>query len=101
MISDEGSKLLEAIRDYASDFSAPGAAALGWWFGRRKTNAEAGKLENEGDAAKLDSITRHMEALIDGYESRIADLTAEVTSLRMEVMALRKALDARARAEKG
>ena len=37
------------------------------------------------------------KALIDGYERRIEDLTAEVTSLRDEVKKLRQALDERPR----
>ena len=93
MISEEATKLLEAIRDYASTLTAPGAVALGWFFGRRNANAEAAKLETEGEATKLDAITRHMEKLIDGYEKRIDDLTAEVVSLRAEIVALRRALD--------
>lgn len=97
MISDEAAKLLDAIKDYGASFTAPGAAALGWYFGRRKADAEAGKIVSEGEAAKLDSITRHMAALIDGYEKRIDDLTQEVTALRAEIVDLRQALDRRPR----
>lgn len=97
MISDEAAKLLEAIKEYGSTFTAPGAAAIGWYLGRKKSDAEANKLDSEGDAAKLDSITRHMAALIDGYEKRIDDLTQEVTALRAEIVELRQALDRRSR----
>lgn len=97
MISDEAARLLEAIKEYGAIITAPGGAALGWYLGRRKAEAEAGKIENEGEAAKLDAITRHMEKLIDGYERRIEDLTREVTSLRTEIVELRQALDKRPR----
>lgn len=99
MISDEAAKLIEAVREYGSAFSTPGAAALGWYLGRRRAEAESSKLENEGDASKLDAITRHMTALIDGYEKRIDDLTREVTALRAEIVELRNALDAQLRGQ--
>lgn len=97
MISDEAAKLIEAVKDYGATLTVPGSAAIGWYLGRRKADAEAGKIENEGEAAKLDAITRHMEKLIDGYERRIEDLTKEVTSLRTEIVELRQALDRRPR----
>jgi hypothetical protein len=50
------------------------------------------------DAAQTDSMTRRFEALMDGYETRIHDLTHEVHQLREEVKSLRKALDQRTRA---
>ena len=50
------------------------------------------------DALFSEALTQKLQTLIDGYEKRIADLTAEVHSLRDEVKALRKALDDRPRA---
>lgn len=96
MISDEGQRFIDAIREYSIAL-APGGALAGWWMGRRKSNAEAEKLLEEGDALRLDSITRHFQALIDGYEARVKDLTDEVEALRAEVQALRRALDKRPR----
>lgn len=97
MISDEAASFIAAIKAHGAELAVPGATVIGWYLGRRKTDAEASKMESEGDAAHLDSITRHMEKLIDGYESRIADLTKEVHNLRAEIIALRQALDERAR----
>ena len=57
----------------------------------------SGQLEAEGEAIQLDSITRHFETLIDGYEKRVKDLTDEVEALRKEVQSLRQALDKRPR----
>jgi hypothetical protein len=82
------------------------AAIFGWLIGRKKAEAEtakataeAAKAEAEADAAFAGMLNQRLKSLIDGYEKRIADLTAEVRSLRDEVIALRQALDARMRAE--
>ena len=54
-------------------------------------------LNAEADVLAIDSVTASFKTLIDGYERRIDDLTAEVTSLRDEVKKLRQALDERPR----
>lgn len=41
------------------------------------------------------AIQAATKTLIEGYETRVAELTAEVHALRAEVVALRKALDSR------
>lgn len=80
--------------------------ALGAWVTIRYTkrsSADARVVKQARDerekiavkAAEIDAITRRFETLIDGYENRITDLTAEVTALRKEVADLRKALDRR------
>lgn len=97
MISEEAQRFLDALREYSIAL-APGGAIAGWWMGRKKAHAEAAKLMDEGDAIRLDSITRHFQALIDGYEARVKDLTDEVEALRAEVQSLRQALDKRPRA---
>lgn len=98
MISEEGQRLLDAIREYLAPYLIPVAGgAIGYMAGQKKMAAEANKLEVEADAAQLDSITRHFQALIVGYEARVKDLTAEIEDLRAEVMALRQALDKRPR----
>ena len=97
MISEEAASFISAIKEHAGELTAPGAAVIGWYLGRRKTDAEAAKIESEGDATHLDAITRHMEKLIDGYERRIEDLTLEINNLRGEIVALRQALDQRPR----
>lgn len=95
-MSEEAQKLFLAIQDYISPFlSSVAGGTVGYMAAKRKINAEAVKLEAEAEAAQLDSITRHFQALIEGYESRVADLVREVDDLRGEVLALRKALDAR------
>lgn len=98
MISEEGQRLLDAIREYLAPYLIPVAGgAIGYMAGQKKMAAEANKLEVEADAAQLDSITRHFQALIVGYEARVKDLTAEIEDLRAEVMSLRQALDKRPR----
>lgn len=98
MISDEGQRLVDAIRDYISPFVIPVAGgAIGYVAGRKKIAAEANKLDADAQAAQLDSITRHFQALIAGYEARVKDLTDEIDSLRDEVLKLRQALDERPR----
>jgi SMC interacting uncharacterized protein involved in chromosome segregation len=51
----------------------------------------------EADTAATDSMTRRFQALMDGYEGRIKDLTEEVQSLRDEVKTLRSQMDAQAK----
>jgi hypothetical protein len=51
----------------------------------------------QADAAHSDSLTRRFQSLMDGYESRIKDLTDEVSGLRGEVRSLRQALDKQVR----
>ncbi len=98
MISDEGQRLVDAMKDYIAPFVAPVATgAIGYWTGRKKVDAEANKLDADAQAAQLDSITRHFQALIAGYEARVKDLTDEIDSLRDEVLKLRQALDQRPR----
>lgn len=98
MVSEDAQRFLEALHDYLVPVIGPAATGLiGFAVGRHKDRAEASKIEAEGDALALDSVTASFKALIDGYERRIEDLTAEVTSLREEVKALRQALDKRPR----
>lgn len=107
MISEDAQKFLDALKDYASiiGFVGPAAgAAVGYVAGKKKReaeiariSAEAAKMEVDGEVAQINAITKNFEALIDGYETRIKDLTSEVHLLRDEVKQLRKALDARPR----
>jgi len=98
MISEDAQRFLEALHDYLVPIIGPAATGIiGFAVGRRKDRAEANKIEAEADVIALDSVTASFKALIDGYERRIEDLTAEVTSLRDEVKALRQALDQRPR----
>ena len=66
-----------------------------------KAKADKKTFDIQTSAAEIDAITKRFEALIDGYERRVLDLTNEVHALRGEVVALRKALDARIVAESG
>jgi lipopolysaccharide export system ATP-binding protein len=52
-------------------------------------------LANE--VAIAEATNKRFQTLMDGYEQRIGDLTAEVHALREEVKSLRKALDTRSR----
>lgn len=97
MISEEAQRFIDAIKEYGVVIGPAFGGMIGYMAGRKKIDAEASKLEIEGEVAQLDGITRHFEALIDGYEKRIADLTSEVHLLRDEVKQLRKALDSRPR----
>lgn len=67
--------------------------ALDWLLARKKV-----AIEEEATLSK--TVEARLKTLIDGYESRIADLTQEVHQLRDEVISLRKALD-EARAASG
>ena len=95
-MSEEAQRFLEALKEYGAVLSAP-VGVLGFLFGRRKAAAEAIALEIGAETAKLDGITRHFQALIDGYESRLKDLTEEIEALRDEIKELRQALDKRPR----
>ena len=46
--------------------------------------------------ATEDNVTRRLIALMEGYEARVKDLTAEVNRLRGELGSLRRVLDDRA-----
>ena len=98
MLSEDGQRLVDAMRDYIAPFVAPVASgAIGYFAGRKRINAEANKLDADAQALQLDSITRHFQALIAGYEARVKDLTDEIENLRDEVLNLRQALDQRPR----
>ena len=100
MISEEARKFLAELHDYLVPVVGPVASGLvGFMFGRRRDRAEAAQIEANADATALDSITKSFHTMIDGYEQRIADLTAEVTALRDEVRELRQALDKRPRVD--
>ncbi|TDX63982.1 hypothetical protein EDE12_106127 [Methylosinus sp. sav-2] len=107
--------MLDRAKDWLLPLAsgATPAAIFGWLAGRKKAEAEtakvaadatkataeASKAEAEADAVYAGILNERFKALIDGYEKRIADLTAEVHGLRDEVKALRQALDSRTRAE--
>lgn len=96
MVSEEAQRFLDTLHQYL--LPALGTAAtgvVGYIAGRRRDMAEAHKIDAEADTMAIDSVTASFRTLIDGYERRIEDLTAEVTSLRVEVKALRQALDKR------
>lgn len=97
-MSDGSPTFWEVIRDFFVPVGGPAmGAVLGFVAARRKTEVLNEHLDAKNDAIQLDAITRHFEALVEGYEKRILDLTREVDGLRDEVKSLRKALDARAR----
>lgn len=95
-MTQDAEKLLEAIHDYLVPVIGPAATGLvGYLAGRGRNAAEINKMDAEADKTALDSITSSFQTLIDGYEKRIEDLTAEVGALREEIKELRKALDKR------
>jgi predicted RNase H-like nuclease (RuvC/YqgF family) len=91
--SSDPATFLELVRDYVVPAGGPLGVAIGWFVGRRRSAADARKIEKEADILVSDAMTRQFQALIGGYELRISDLTAEVHSLREEVKNLRVALD--------
>jgi cell division protein FtsB len=97
---DNGNPTLwEMVKDFFVPVGGPAVGGLlGYLAARQKNQILDDHLDAKGDAIQLDAITRHFEALIDGYEKRINDLTSEVHQLRDEVKKLRQALDARSRA---
>jgi ubiquinone biosynthesis protein UbiJ len=98
MMSDDAQRFLDALHDYIVPVIGPAASGIvGFALGRGKDKAMAAKIEADADATALDSITNSFQTMIEGYERRIEDLTAEVTALRNEVKALRQALDQRPR----
>ena len=48
--------------------------------------------QEAAEASEADQLTKRFSVLMDGYEGRIKDLTAEVQSLRQEVTKLRQEL---------
>lgn len=92
--------LWELIKDFVVPVGGPAVGGvLGYAAAKRKNEILADQADVKGDVLQLDSITRHFEALIEGYEKRIIDLTKEIDDLRDEIKALRKALDRRPRPE--
>lgn len=90
----------EMIKDFIVPVGGPAiGGVLGYVAAKKKTAVMEEHLDAKGDAIQLDAITRHFEALIEGYARRIQDLTKEIDDLRDEIKALRKALDARPRPE--
>jgi predicted nucleic acid-binding Zn-ribbon protein len=63
----------------------------------RELSERVQKDQTDSDVAHADSMTRRFQALMDGYESRIKDLTNEVSALRDEVRNLRNSLDTQTR----
>lgn len=97
-MSESNPTLWELIKDFFIPVGGPAIGGLlGYLAAKQKNDILDNHLDAKGDAIQLDAITRHFEALIDGYEKRINDLTNEVHQLRDEVKKLRQALDARAR----
>ena len=73
-----------------------GAGMLGkFWDHLFHGRAETEKTRAETAKAFQDVLDAKIQRLIEGYENRISELTAEVHNLRAEVIALRKALDTR------
>lgn len=95
-MTEDAQKFLEALKEYGAALSAP-VGLIGFILGRKKAAAETRKLDADAAASKLDSMTRHFQALIDGYEARVKDLTDEIDALRVEIKELRQALDKRPR----
>lgn len=61
----------------------------------RKERQDDARARIEAHSAQTDGLTERFKTLMDGYESRITDLTREVASLRDQVQKLRSVLDAR------
>jgi len=90
--------LWELVKDFFVPVGGPAiGGVLGYVAARRKNDILADQVDAKSDAIQLDAITRHFEALIQGYEKRIVDLTTEIDALRDEIKDLRKALDKRPR----
>lgn len=92
-MSPEAREFLEALREYLEPLSAPAGVAIGYIAGKRRSDAVSRRIEVEGDATALEAVRRSFEALIEGYEQRVAEQSREIAKLREEVWALRKALD--------
>jgi uncharacterized membrane-anchored protein YhcB (DUF1043 family) len=60
---------------------------------RRDLDHEAVQLTY--DQAQMNTLTARSQALMDGYERRIADLVSEVKDLRDQILQLRIELNAR------
>lgn len=103
----------QAAADYftgitARDILGPLAGIVVGLAGSRATRHQTARSEHErteaaqvaasaahhaADAATAENLTRRFQALMDGYERRIASLTDEVQSLREEVAKLRRELE--------
>lgn len=96
-MTPDASEFLDALKEYFVPLSGPAGAAIGYIAGKRRSDAVSRKIEAGADATALEAVRKSFEALIEGYEQRVADLTREVDKLREEVKILRKALDQRPR----
>lgn len=100
MPQTETSGLADAIRDVAPVAGPFIGGLFGWLLARAKrrddVNDKQHEHEKDVNVATLEATNQRFQTLMDGYEQRIGDLTAEVHALREEVKSLRKALDQRA-----
>ena len=92
----------------SSLFGALARDIVHWLRGAKHAAALAVKTEADAVAVLRAAVNEQVKTLIDGYERRVLDLTNEVHALREEnrqtqneVIALRKALDARRGEERG
>lgn len=60
---------------------------IAWARGARKDNAEADKILS-------DTVDEHLQKLLEGYERRVTDLTAEVHALRDQLNNAMQRIDA-------
>jgi hypothetical protein len=97
-MTSEAQRFLDALREYFVPAAGPVATGLlGYFTGRVKSRAEAGKIDAEAEQLAINTITESFLRLIEGYEQRITDLTAEITALRDDVRALQAELYAQTR----
>ena len=78
-VTEDEQRFLDAVREYiAPILGSITVGTVGYFAGRKKINAEAEKLETDAEVARLDSITKNFQALIDGYRSE--EHTSELQS---------------------
>lgn len=82
--------IMAAIITYKATMRSAAVAELARIDNRDLSERQIIHTEN---VEQTDAMTRRFEALMDGYDKRVDDLLMEVTSLRTEVISLRKVLD--------
>ena len=67
---------------------------IAWMRGAKRDGAETSSLVSKALNDQIVSMATQTDRLITGYKARVDDLTAEVHSLREEIVSLRQTLDA-------
>lgn len=101
MMSEPASQFLSVLQTHIAEVISAGGVIgggmIGYFAGRRKSDAEAAQAEAEAIIAPFKVLIAGYEAQAKADGARIEDLMREVVALRDEVKALRQSMDNRSR----